>query len=80
MSDTEDGLLAITLSDSDDQPAAAEPDAKPRESRTGQSSQAFDAVKRSYATKLEEGEVRCPAPRGRRAERSGLKTRHGRRV
>lgn len=53
MSDAENGLMAIALSDSDDQPL----DTEPKASRTGQSSQAFDAVKRCYVAKIEEGEV-----------------------
>ena len=61
MSDAEDGLLAIALSDSDDQ--SGEADAKPKDSRTGQSAQAFEAVKKSYKTKVEGGEVRCDLPR-----------------
>lgn len=56
MSDPGDGLLAISLSDSDDQ-SAARPDARPGASRTGQSSEAFEAVKRGYVAKVEEGEV-----------------------
>ena len=61
MSDAEDGLLAIALSDSDDQPG--ETDANPKDSRTGQSVQAFEAVKKSYKAKVEGGEVRCDLPR-----------------
>ncbi|KAL2110902.1 hypothetical protein VUR80DRAFT_573 [Thermomyces stellatus] len=56
MSDPGDGLLAISLSDSDDQ-SAARPDARPGASRTGQSSEAFEAVKRGYVAKVEEGEI-----------------------
>ena len=53
MSDPEDGILAIALSDSDDESAGAA-----REARTGQSAGAFEAVKRGYQVKVEEGEVR----------------------
>lgn len=53
MSDPEDGILAISLSDSDAESAGAA-----REARTGQSAGAFEAVKRAYEAKIEEGEVR----------------------
>lgn len=64
MSDPEDGILAISLSDSDAEAAGAA-----REARKGQSAGAFEAVKRAYEAKIEEGEVRfrtrksCPSPR-----------------
>lgn len=55
MSDPEDGILAIALSDSDDESAGAA-----REARTGQSAGAFEAVKKGYEVKVEEGEVCSP--------------------
>lgn len=56
------GLLGIQLSDSEVEDAAvpsavAEPDKKSKASRTAQSEEEFEAVKRSYRVKVENGEV-----------------------
>lgn len=59
------GLLAISLSDDDDSaPEAAEPKQAriPGTARTGQSEEEFQAVRREYRVKVENGEVSVPLP------------------
>ncbi|SPN97697.1 related to protein involved in intramitochondrial protein sorting [Cephalotrichum gorgonifer] len=53
MTEAQDDLLAIGLSDSDDH----QPENEERPSRTGQSAEAFAAMKREYTVKLEDGEI-----------------------
>jgi hypothetical protein len=59
------GFLAISISDDDDSAAeAAEPKQAriPGTARTGQSEEDFQAVRRTYRVKIENGEVSLPYP------------------
>lgn len=59
------GIFAIALSDSEDDGAAAnDPSAGAPQSRTGQSEEDFQAVRRTYRVKVENGEVGSPFPWG----------------
>ncbi|KAK0387341.1 hypothetical protein NLU13_5654 [Sarocladium strictum] len=55
MDPTNGGLMAINLSDSEDE--TIKTDAHPRAKKTAQSEEAFQAVKAEYKTKVENGEV-----------------------
>lgn len=55
MDDDDDGLLNIHLCDSDDEQSAKK--------RTGQSEDAFQAVKAGYRPKRQNGNVRLVSPR-----------------
>lgn len=68
------GIFAIALSDSEDDGAAAhDGGAGAPPSRTGQSEDEFQAVRRAYRVKVENGEVGFPlSPRGWLAACFGL--------
>jgi hypothetical protein len=71
MDDEDGGLLSIALSDSDsDQQACA---SSTKASRTGQTEEEYQAVKRSYRVKVENGNV-SPIPPTTVAHRNARKS------
>lgn len=72
MDDEDGGLLSIALSDSDsDQQTCA---STTKASRTGQSEEAYQAVKRSYHVKIENGNVSPTLPPPLRIATRGTQT------
>lgn len=59
--DMDSGLFNIALSDSEDETGNPATTTAPRD-RTGQSEEAFQAVKSAYRPKLDDGEVRYFTP------------------